>query len=182
MRYPGRFWVTSALSLLALVACDSSDARYYEPSEADEPVRVRATIDRGAEVVDRTPGYGLGVFVEYHVGGEWRLDVDCDTAVSMVPCTWLVVAEPLEGTLTGVVTHDLESSDDFELLPTSVGIESTTSYDTDGVSFRSEPGAPILLFVALDGYAESRFVYWVGSGALHAGAPEVPFELEPDRP
>lgn len=178
-----RGWsVIGAAASVALLGCDSDDASYYEPPAPDETPPVRSNIDRDAELVDRRPGYGLGVFVEYHAGGEWRIDVACDTATSMIACGWLVVAEPLEGSLTGAVTHDLESSDAFELLPTSVGIDSTTTDDVDGVSFSSEPGAAIALFVALDGYAESRFVYWVGDGAVHAGAPEVPFELEPDHP
>lgn len=166
----------------ALWGCGSDEASYYEAAAADDEPPLRSIIERDAELVDRRPGYGLGVFVEYHSGGEWRIDVACDTATSMVACSWLVVAEPVEGTLTGAVTHDLEESDDFELLPTSVGIDSTTTDDMDGVSFSAEPGGAIALFVALDGYAESRFVYWVGDGAVHAGAPEVPFELEPDLP
>lgn len=174
--------VIGAVATLALLGCESSDAGYYEPPEADETPPIRATIDRDAELVDRAPGDGLGVFVEYHEGGQWRLDVGCDTATSMVACSWLVVVEPLAGTLNGAVTHDLESSDDFELLPTSVGIDSTTTDDTDGVSFSAEPGVGVALFAALDGYAESRFVFWVGDGAVHSGAPEVPFELEPDLP
>jgi hypothetical protein len=178
----GSWFIAAIASVALLVACDNGDARYYEPPESDGTPPIRATIDRDAELVDRTPGYGLGVFVEYREGGQWRIDVACDTATSMVACSWLVVAEPLEGTLTGAVTHDLESSDDFELEPTSVGIDSTTTDDTDGVAFSGEPGAAIALFTALDGYAESRFVFWVGDGAVHSGAPEVPFELEPDRP
>ncbi|HEU5075879.1 MAG TPA: hypothetical protein VFU02_16915 [Polyangiaceae bacterium] len=176
------FLVIGVVVSWALSGCDSADVSYYEPPPPDESPPVRATIDRDAELVDRNPGYAIGVFVEYRQGGQWRIDVGCDTATSMFSCSWLVVAEPLEGTLTDVVTHDLESSDDFELLPTSVGIHSTTTDDMDGVGFGSEPGTAIALFVALDGYAESRFVYWVGDGAVHAGAPEVPFELEPDLP
>ena len=179
-RVPGLLLV--ALASVAPFGCDSGDASYYEPSPPDETPAPRSTIDRDAELVDRSPGYGVGVFVEYRAGGEWRIDVGCDTLSSTVPCSWLIVAEPLEGTLFDVATHDLESSDDFEFLPTSVGIEGTTTDDFDGVSFKAEPGTAIALFAALDGYAESRFVYWVGAGAVHAGAPEVPFELEPDLP
>ena len=164
------------------LGCDNADASYYEPPAADTTPPIRATIDRDARLVERNPGQGIGVFVEYRAGGEWRIDVGCDTTLSTLACDWLVVVEPLEGTLSGVVTHDLESSDEFEFLPTSVGIDTTTTDDFDGVSFSAEAGSAIALFAALDGYQESRFVYWVGDGAVHTGAPEVPFELEPDRP
>lgn len=175
-------WGIAAVASRVLLACDSSGAGYYESGAAEPPPPIRAWIDRDAELVDRSVGYGLGVFIEYHAGGQWRIDVACDTALSMVACSWLVVAEPLEGTITGAVTHDLEDSDDFELQPNSVGIDSITTDDTDGVSFSSAPGAGISLFTALDGYSESRFVYWVGDGAVHSGAPAVPFELQPSAP
>ena len=168
--------------LLALAGCEASDGGYYEPAAIDESPPLRATIDTDAKLADRSPGRGVGVFVEYHAGGEWRVDVGCDTALSMVGCSWLVFVEPLAGTVSSVELHDLESSDDFEVLPTSVGLQSTTTEDLDGVSFRAEPGAIVSLFAALDGYQESRFVFWVGGGAVHKGAPEVPFELEPDLP
>jgi len=174
--------VIGVTALLALAGCDASDGAYYEPRTVDESPPVRATIDTDAELVDRDPGRGIGVFVEYHAGGQWRVDVGCDTAISMVPCSWLVIAEPLEGQLSSAVLHDLESSDEFEVLPTSIGLQSTTTDDVDGFSFSAEPGAVLNLFTSLDGYAESRFVYWVGDGAVHTGSPEVPFELEPDLP
>jgi len=174
--------VLSVAASLWLLGCDNGDASYYEPRAADVTPPIRATIDRDAELVDRNPGQGIGVFVEYHEGGEWRIDVGCDTTLSMLACSWLVVIEPLEGTLSKVAARDLESSDEFEFLPTSVGIDTTTTDDLDGVSFSAEPGSGIALFTALDGYQESRFVYWVGDGAVHTGAPGVPFELEPDRP
>lgn len=176
------FRVGGAAALLVVAGCNTSDGSYYEPRTVDEAPPVRATIDTDAELVDRNPGRGVGVFVEYHSGGEWRVDVACDTAISMVSCDWLVIAEPLEGQLSSVVLHDLESSDEFEVLPTSIGLDSTTSDDVDGFSFRSEPGAVVSLFTALDGYSESRFVYWIGDGAVHGGAPAVPLELQPNAP
>src|SRR5687767_15060225 len=97
------FRVGGAAALLALAGCDSSDASYYEPRAVDEVPPVRATIDTDAELVDRSPGRGVGVFVEYHSGGEWRVDVACDTTLSMLSCSWLVLAEPLEGQLFSVV-------------------------------------------------------------------------------
>jgi hypothetical protein len=176
------FRTIGAAAHLVLVGCASSEGSYYEPPVVEESVPVRATIDTDAELVDRNPGRGVGVFVEYHTGGDWRVDVGCDTTISMLGCSWLVVAEPLEGQLLSVVLHDLEASDDFEALPTSVGMQSSTTDDLDGFSFRSEPGVVLNLFAALDGYAESRFVYWIGDGAVHTGAPEVPFELRPSVP
>src|SRR6188508_2806633 len=105
------FRVIALAALLDLAGCDTSDGAYYEPRTVDESPPLRATIDTDAELVDRDPGRGIGVFVEYHAGGEWRVDVGCDTAISMVDCSWLVIAEPLDGQLSSVVPHDLESSD-----------------------------------------------------------------------
>jgi hypothetical protein len=56
---------------------------------------------------------------------------------------------------------------------------SRTGQDLDGFSFQTEPGAPIELDVLLDNGPGNRYLFWVGDGALHSGAPSNPIDLIP---
>ncbi len=182
-------WSTPSRSLpfgcVLLLACgcgDASDAAYYEPEQTRSGPLVSSSIDSDAQLEGRDPGRGVGLFVEYESGGHWQVDVSCDTELSELGCSWVVVAEPREGSVFGIVTRDLEHSDDFVALSSRVALTSFTNFDLDGFSFRTEPGVPLGLYVSLDGLPDGRFVFWVGDGAVHGGVPEVPFELVPTSP
>lgn len=174
-----------ALSLLfgLSTGCgDADDAAYYDPHATKEPSLIQARIDTNAQLSGREPGRSVGVFVEYFAGGYWSFDVTCDTEVSGYGCSWWVAVTPYAGEPYAVRAHGLESSDDALILERSLILTAYTSFDSDGVSFRAEPGVALRVDVTLDGYAESRFVYWVGDGAVHSGTPRVPFCLEPTLP
>jgi hypothetical protein len=59
---------------------------------------------------------------------------------------------------------------------------SDTSYDFDGFFVNATPGATLRIDVFLDGAPAPRFIYWVGDGGLHSGAPENPIDLIPSEP
>ena len=54
-----------------------------------------------------------------------------------------------------------------------------TAYGVDGFTLYAEPGVVVRFEVYLDGCSANRYVYWVGEGAAHAGAPTNPIELVP---
>ena len=160
--------------------CGGSDElAYYEPGAAEPEQIAEARIDSDAELAGRDPGRSVGVFVEYKSGGHFRVDVTCDTLLTGYGCSWWVLAEPAKGSPFGITLHDLETSDDFEALETSMALWTYTNDDLDGISFRTMPGVALRLSVWLDEVPESRYMYWVGNGAVHSGAPTMPFDLVP---
>lgn len=173
----------AVLVVTCATACGSDgDVAYYEPGPSRSAEIVEARIDSDAELAGREPGQGVGVFVEYRSGGYYHIDLTCDTQLSGYGCSWWVVAEPDEGSVFAVSSYQLERSDYFEVGAGSVALSAYTSDELDGVSFRTRPGATLRLYVTLDAFPESRFVYWVGDGAVHGGAPAVPFDLVPSEP
>lgn len=172
-------------SVLVPVGCgDNDDASYYEqgPEPEADALPIHARIDTDAQLSGREPGRSVGVFIEYLAGGYWSIDVTCDTEVSGYGCSWWVAATAQHGEPFAARAHALESSDDALVVEQSAILVSYTNSDADGFSFRTEPGVALHIDIELDGYAESRFVYWVGEGAVHSGVPRVPFLLEPTRP
>jgi hypothetical protein len=57
-----------------------------------------------------------------------------------------------------------------------------TDFGLDGFWLDTEPGAPLLIDVLLDGASGNRWIDWVGDGAVHKGAPSTPFEFQPSEP
>ncbi len=159
----------------------SDDIAYYEPPAARKEIP-ESRIDSDAALAGREPGQGVGVFVEYQRGGHYRIDLTCDTLLTGYGCSWWIAAEPNRGSPFAMTLHDLESSDYFEALESSVVLWAYTNDDLDGFSFRTAPGATLRLSVWLDEVPESRYVYWVGDGAVHTGAPSTPFDLVPSEP
>jgi hypothetical protein len=175
--------VVGGLLGVTAIGCGGSDElAYYEPRAAESRQIPQSRIDSDAELAGRDPGRSVGVFIEYQSGGHFHIDLSCDTLLTGYGCSWFVLAEPGKGTPFGITLHDLESSDGFEVLERSVALWTYTNDDLDGISFRTMPGAALRLSVRLDEIPESRYVYWVGDGAVHTGAPTTPFDLVPSEP
>lgn len=139
-------------------------------------------IDTGA-AIDVTPGEGVGLFVEYESGGVWHLFMTCDTDVSGFDCAWDVVVTPSEGVIDAITAERLESEDFLEFWGRdSARIATLTAFDVDGALFEAPQGASLSVDALLDGSSARRYIYWVGDGALHSGAPGNPLELEPSEP
>ena len=143
-----------------------------------------ATIDTGATLASIEPGKGVGVFVEYQAGGTWRVTTACDTEISDAPCVFdIIVATEKTSQLIDFAPEELESSDylDWEA-SNAVRMVNDNSFGLDGMQVTTEPGATLRVDVFLDDNPEPRFIYWVGNGGLHRGAPTNPIDLSPSAP
>jgi hypothetical protein len=178
----------------ALIACGygSSDRHMDEDmhddgaaggSDDDATGIPESRIDTDATLTDISPGEGAGVFVEYQTGGTWRIRTSCDTRVSGASCVWDIIVTPINGTVNTFVGEELESSDwlgreRFD----GVRLISFTDFSIDGVSIQATESVPVRLDVYLDGQPANRYIYWVGDGGLHRGAPDNPIDLLPTAP
>jgi hypothetical protein len=146
-----------------------------------------AAIDTDA-TLEVEAGRGVGVFVEYASGGRWRVFVACDSLDSDLPCRWdLLVSSASE--LSDVAEETFEDAGAPENSTTvlfrqrsAVHFTSETTTQLEGMRFETTPGATVRIDVLLDGVADGRFIYWIGGGAVHSGAPSSVLDLVPTAP
>jgi hypothetical protein len=164
---------------LLLLGCD------YGGSEGSGAVEScgeagSADVDTGAEI-ELTPGEGVGLFVEHLSEGEWRLSTTCDTLISGATCYWDVLVYPTaDGVLGDFSSLGFEDGD-------AVGFSyggwlhfiADTTDNADGLLVTATPGEALSFEAYLDGYCASPYMFWIGDGAVHAGAPGNPLELTP---
>jgi len=174
------------LLVLSASACtyDNGDAdRILTPTQCstNDPAQSTIDVDRQIEV---DAGQGAGVFIDYASGGHWQLRTTCDTAKTDQSCQFDILITPQDNSsITNVIPTDLESNDSVLPFETaSYQFLATTSSDVDGVTFDSDPGAPVAIDVFLDGTCALPYVFWVGDGALHPGEPTNPLILQPSGP
>ncbi len=174
------------LALPSFVACgygDHTSAHHddwdYAPAPAPTDKIEEATIDTD-QLLDVDPGVGAGAFVEYEAGGTYHVTTSCDVEQSG-DCYWDIVVTPLaDAALLNVSPLDLESDDSVTLgAGSQARLVATTGSDFDGFSFQTEPGAAVQFDVLLDNAPGNRYLFWVGDGALHSGAPSNPVNLVP---
>lgn len=137
------------------------------------------------KVIEAVPGEGVGLFVEYAAGGFWRMSTTCDTNYSGQACQFDVCVSLVDGTSDVRLAEgeELEGDDRIELFSDGwTCLSAETDADFDGLIFDTDPGAAVRFEVQLDGVLESRYVYWVGDGVLHAGAPTNPVDFLPTIP
>jgi hypothetical protein len=177
-----------ALALFAaslLPACTYGDDRdsgnyYPDPGGGGGSGTIeQATIDTD-QLLDVEPGTGAGVFVEYESGGTYHVTTSCDYTQG-VECLWDVVITPLDDApVTNVSPFDLEKDDTLTFgAVSSLRLITYTTDDFDGFSFQTDPGAAVELDAFLDDGAANKFMFWVGDGAVHNGAPSNPVDLVP---
>ncbi|MFZ5895289.1 MAG: hypothetical protein ACOY0T_29805 [Myxococcota bacterium] len=160
----------------------TDNSGYVEGPECGGPVR-QGSIDTDG-LIDVEAAEGVGVFVEYTAGGHWHVFASCDSNVSRKDCLFDVVVHAVgTGGILGAAGDDLEADDSVSLFgEDGVQMVSYTDYDFDGFWFDTAPGTGIRIDVLLDDWCASSYVYWVGGGAVHEGAPSRPFELVPSSP
>jgi hypothetical protein len=133
--------------------------------------------------METVPGEGIGVFIEVEQGGRWHVSTACDTKLSGLPCYFNVIAILPEGVTYGDVQEwSLESGDRIIKYEDGLELVTTTERDLDGMSFDVPAGEVVRFEVYLDDVADARYVYWVGGGAIHHGAPSNPIDLKPSEP
>lgn len=181
---------TLALALLTvslLPACGYGDSRHdyydddgsYDPSPPPTGTIEQATIDVD-QLLDAEPGEGAGAFIEYESGGNYHVTTSCDVA-SGVDCLWDIVVTPLNGApIFTISPFDLETDDSLTFGEVNrLRLIAYTGDDFDGFDFQTEPGAAIEVDAFLDDGAANKFLFWVGDGAVHNGAPSNPVDLVP---
>jgi hypothetical protein len=137
-----------------------------------------ATIDTD-QTLDFDPGAGAGAFIEYDAGGTYHVTTSCDVTGGS-DCYWDIIVTPLDGAALGAVsTLDLESDDSVAVGADQVHFVAYTGKDLDGFSLQTDPGAALEVDALLDNGAANRYLFWVGDGALHSGAPSNPIDLVP---
>lgn len=186
MQHP-RFSPTT-FALLALpwcVACgygghDSYDDYHGGPSTPAPSGTVEEAIIDADRLLDIEPGAGAGAFFEYESGGTYHVTTSCDAAGSPA-CIWDILITPLDAApIYAFAPFDLESDDSLAFgNGNQLQLVAYTGQDFDGFSFQTDPGAPIQIDALLDDGAANRYLFWVGDGALHNGAPSNPLNLVP---
>jgi hypothetical protein len=145
---------------------------------------VLAKIDTG-ETLTTEKGKGAGVFVEYAEGGRWHVFTSCDFDLYGEKCDWDVLATvQTGGPMTNALIESAEQADGDRLYSdgASVNLVVSTASDFDGMTFMTDPGATVRIDVLLGGAADARYIYWVGDGGVHSGAPSNPIDLKPSIP
>jgi hypothetical protein len=174
------------VSLPLFAACGYGDhthgGGYYDGSQ--NPPTSSATIEESTidadSPLDIEAGAGAGVFVEYESGGVYHVTTSCDDT-GQGACFWDVVITTLDGAVVQSVSPvDLESDDSLSFAASNqVRLVAYTDSDFDGFTLQTDPGAAIELDALLDDVAANRYMFWVGDGALHGGAPSNPVDLVP---
>jgi hypothetical protein len=142
----------------------------------------QAAIDTGAALAS-VAGQGAGALVEYQGAGKWRVHLACDTALSNERCHWDIFIEPLDGArIRNVSQEELDGEDAFDWDGEAARLIAVTGTDSDGLVLETEPGAGLRVDVLLDGDFGNEFIYWIGGGAIHRGAPTNPIDLVPTEP
>lgn len=154
---------------------DTAGGAYTPPSEQVE----ESTIDAD-QLLDVSPAEGAGAFIEYESGGTYHVTTSCDVD-NGGECAWDLVIVPLDGKpLLTFAPFDLEDDDSLTFgYGNQLRLIAYTGRDFDGVDFQTEPGAAIQVDALLDDGAANRYLFWVGDGALHSGAPSNPVNLIP---
>lgn len=171
--------------VLMLGACSYRTDGGYGFSNTPPQQVPESNIDADATIGQVSPGKGAGAFVEYQAGGHWRLLTTCDTLLpdSAGPCHWdIIVSGPSYDTIKSFQPDQLESTDQLGWDQGGVHLIAENSAGFDGFSFDATPGSTIRVDVYLDGGPAPTYIYWVGDGGLHRGAPSNPIDLTPTAP
>lgn len=177
------------LALPAFVACGYGDHMSHHDGYLDgQPSspgpsssgQIEEAIIDADQLLDVEPGAGAGAFIEYESGGTYHVTTSCDVGQSG-DCYWDIVVTPLaDASLLSVTPVDLERDDSVTLgAGNQVRLVAMTGKDFDGFTFKTDPGASIEVDALLDNAAGNRYLFWVGDGALHSGAPTNPVDLVP---
>lgn len=179
------------LAVLPFTGCiivdDDDDVVYVRDPDHDhdpDEVPLEVRIDAG-ETLEAEPGDGVGVFVETTSSGAWQIWTTCDTATSGATCAFDACVSVVDGDpdRVGIENAVGDEAEDDDLVETfgdgSACFVFTTADDVDRFRFTTAPGATVRLGVDLDGVPDARFVFWVGDGVLHTGAPTNPVDLRP---
>lgn len=151
---------------------------------------VQSTIDTD-RMIDIDAGQGAGLFIEYATGGHYHLRTACDTARSNTSCHWDIIIDPQAGkTISNATLENPSGADNLSTYPSpsdnsvlsSYHFVTETTNELDGMTFDIDPGSAITVDAVLDDQCAPQFLFWIGDGALHTGAPSNPLTVTPSDP
>lgn len=176
----------SALFTIATVTAvsgclyETSSSRRPPPPNTNTPANPtttetpRLSIDTGRTLF-ASPGQGVGLFITYAKGGQWKLEWTCDSAVSRAhSCNFeIAVGTNGFGGLATVPANAIAQRD-----TQSFNLRTVTTTTLDSATFTTEPGAAIGLTMRVDGQVFPKLMFFVSGGELST-APSDPIELVP---
>lgn len=169
-----RFLVAASLGVAA--ACSSGCIIVNDnppPPTGSRPAHVDAVdIDISEGELTTDPGLGVSVIVEYAGSGRWNVNTTCDTETSQYACHLDLY---VRGRGVRVLSDlDLEGNDYIEEYGDQLHAAFDTDYDRDGLTFDTPLGEEVEIEAYLDGDNAHPYVFWIGNGAIHEGAPTNP--------
>jgi hypothetical protein len=176
------------------IIIDEDDDEYHHthyveeqpPVEEEQPPPGPTVVSIDTDqTLDAKPGEGVGLMIEYTSGGVWRLWTTCDTLSTDTVCRFDAFAKVVDpkSALLSAEGQDLEGVDIVELISADEAhLKTETASDVDAMQLTATPGATLRLEVYLDGVPDGRFVYWMGDGIVHTGAPSNPLDITPTTP
>ena len=140
------------------------------------------TVDRGA-TLSTDLGEGAGFFVEYAEGGNWTVWTSCDANLTGQLCFFEASIVAFDSNIHDAAGEGLEAYDTFDLVGADALYVSTeTGYESDRVTFTTDPGALVRVRLTLDGISAPSYVIWLGNEVVQNGAPRMPVVFQPDAP
>jgi hypothetical protein len=181
-----RLFATAGLlgGLLSACALDSSPrASRSTPGPPGSTAPMVVVVDTG-KTLAAMPGDGVGVFVEYAAGGQWRVWWSCDTLRSGQTCPFVVTIDS-ETPYGNVARENLTADSVAQPTSTRLLVSSTVTYDAAGVTFQSTPGARITVTGQMGGLQTGEFLFFVQDGQINGGYTGTltnPLTFEPKTP
>lgn len=132
------------------------------------------------QVLQATPGEGVGVFVEYMTGGKWRIWTACDTFTSKQVCSFQIFAYAGASKELQYASEQIEGFDTVQDLGDgTIELTADTDSDIDALVLSLEDGFPLEVEAYIDDQNAQAFVYWVSDDIIHTGAPSNPVRFMP---
>jgi len=136
------------------------------PPVTPAPMLVEVDTD---QTMTADPGKGIGVFIEYAAGGKWHVWWTCDTATTGQSCDFAVSASVTTGTLSNLDASELAGGFVATPTPSRVDATVTTSNQTHGLRFTTNPGAVLTVQASVGGVQDGSFLFFVQNGQVNGG-------------
>ena len=132
------------------------------------------------------PGDGVGIFAEYLPGGHWHLWWTCDTNKSTQSCPFDIRTTVGVGAITNAVADPTAKEVTLTTPSASEVIaDSTTTTQTDGITFDTAPGAVITVDAYIGNLHDGSYFFFVQNGIVNGGFKGTlsdPLQLEGSSP
>ena len=167
-----------------MVARDQTTDQNPPPTNT-QPLTV--VLDTNQTMSNVKGGQGVGLFVQYGAGGHWRLRWTCDTALSGLPCDFVVKAS---GTSIANATSTWDPSETGDALngstPDQLVATARTTTGVDEIDFDAAPGADMKVDLSVSGLRDGAFFFFVQNGQIDGNFPGSkltdPLVFEPSTP